>query len=211
LPQEEYELYRSSNNQLPFPLATTVVTRSHFVESLHTNSNNNNKVGLPKAPSPVVNLHWLSSAGSVTGIFPPLVLLMQKPRKLQIITFSLPEEEIDDESRGPRSSLISLPFPGHGATMETLGEGNLSFVSLRQGKKQNQPSSLTCFMMQRLQPQAIIQSLASASKFEEAIRAASKLSEADQNVLAEVVQDCHKRIWESKRDVDSLAETRDSC
>jgi hypothetical protein len=207
LSQEEYELYRSSNHHLPFPLATNVVTRSHFVDSIHTNSNT--KVGLPKAPSPVVNLHWLSSAGSVTGILPPLVLLMQKPRKLQIITFSSPEEERDDESKGPRSSLISLPFPGHGATMETLGEGNLSFVSLRRGKKQNQPSLLTCFMMQRLQPQAIIQSLASASKFEEAIRAASKLTEADQNVLAKVVQDCHKRIWESKRDVDSLAETRD--
>jgi hypothetical protein len=210
LSQQEYELYRSSNHHLPFPLATTVVTRSHFVESLlQTNSNNSAKViGLPKAPTPVVNLHWLGSAGPVTGILPPLVLLMQKPRKLQIITFFLPEEETEDGARGPRSSLISLPFPGHGATMETLGEGNLSFVSLRRGKKQNQPS-LTCFMMQRLQPQAIIQSLASASKFEEAIRAASKLSEADQNVLAEVVQDCHKRIWESKRDVDSLAETRD--
>ena len=208
LSQQEYELYRSSNHHLPFPLATTVVTRSHG--GLHINSNSSTKIiGVPEAPNPVVNLHWLGSAGPVTGTLPPLVLLMQKPRKLQIITFLLPEEETDDGSSGPRSSMISLPFPGHGATMETLGEGNLSFVSLRRGKKQDQPPSLTCFMMQRLQPQAIIQSLASASKFEEAIRAASKLSEADQNVLAEVVQDCHKRIWESKRDVDSLAETRD--
>jgi hypothetical protein len=211
LSQREYDLYRNVDPSTSPSLATTIVTRSHFIDCIQKSTGS-------AALSSVSNHHWLRPSGPGTrpsglgtpGTLPPLILLSRNPRKLQIITFGLPEAERDDGARGPNFSLTSLPFPGHGATMESIEEGNISFVSLRRDKTNMGAVLFKSFVMQRLQPQAIIQSLARASKFQEAIQAASILSEVDQNAVAKVVQDCHRRLWESKHDVTSLRETQDA-
>lgn len=191
LSTEEYEDYRTASDQeTPFPLATSVVSRAQFAKALGRRQDD--KVG---------NLHWLG--GETHGTLPPLVLLLRDARKLVVLTFSSSDES--DDGASPKSSLISLAFPGRGAALGDLGSGNLSFVSRRNGTK---GPMLKYFVMQQLQPVAIIQSLARESKFEEAIQAATKLSDHDQEALSEVMEDCRRQLWETRRDVDSLADTR---
>jgi hypothetical protein len=133
--------------------------------------------------------HWLKPNAendfSNQGL-PPLVLLLRNTGKLMVVTF-LFEDEHGRPIKDPKGSVLSLPFPGQGVTMGDLGSGNLMFVSQRRGTERN-TVTLKLFVMQQLEPTAIVESLAREHKYEEAISAAQKLDEMDQAALAEVVE-----------------------
>jgi hypothetical protein len=220
LSQLEYDLYRNTSHHMPFPLATTVVTRTHVAEILRRHSGHPKVCVTLPASCLVINLHWLSPSLSASkiGMLPPLILLMGSPkRQLYIVSFEI--QDSNDESgnrKGAKSSVTSLRLPARGASMETLDEGQVSFVSVgHQSKRKRQSAtnhdrSLSFFVMQRLQPLAIIESLARAGKHEEAIKAARTLSEAEQLEISELIHDCRRRLWERNGDVDSLANTADA-
>ena len=195
LKDHEYELFHNASHDTPFPLAHTIVTRTQFSEAL-------NSINVPdrNQGGQVGNLHWLAG---IDSMLPPLVLLLRASGVLAVVTFTLAKPE--DTDKPPRSHILQLQFNGKGAAMSDIGERGISFFSVRKGKLK---STLRYFLMKQLDPVAIVESLARESKFEEAIEAATKLEDIDQLTVSEIVEDCHKRIWESKRDVDSLAETR---
>jgi hypothetical protein len=192
--QEEYDLYQNADDQEPFPLVTCLATRSQFVDALQTIGTTKNKI--ERTSVDIGNLNWVSptEAQEMELDFPPLVLLLSELGKLAIVTLA------------ETTSVASVTFPGKGAAMKMCREGRLSLVSTRKGKS---GSSLKYFTMQQLQPLEIIQSLARDSKFEEAIQAASKLSDHDQAILSNVIESCHLQVWKTKRDVKSLAALRD--
>ena len=206
LTPQEYEQYRSSKNYMPFPLANIILNRSQFASILKNRSSRN-----LMEVSVVANIHWLAvAAPQCTGALPPLVVMLgKKTMMLNIITFFLHEGEQEGGLSSSNSTSTSLAFPGHGASIRNYGNEDLLFVSLRKSKKRKR-SNLEFFAMQRLQPQAIIQSLASAAKYEEAIQAACKLPETDRESLDGIVEECQRKLWEKKRDVDSLAQLRDA-
>jgi Secretory pathway protein Sec39 len=202
-PQGHQQQHHQQQQQesVSFPLATIIVSRSHFVNALHTLSSRS-----------VGNLQWCGSSGFGTeGSMPPLALLMDKLPKLVVLTFQLPPEDVVQES-GPllQSSLLSLSFPSHKAAMKSLDGSNLAFVTMQRGRSkfsQRYTNLLTYFVMEQLQPVSIVETLASESKYEEAIASASKLSAQEQTTLAAVVADCRRKLWETKHDVPSLEAT----
>ena len=218
LTQHEYEQYRdtrngSSNEQEQQPQTTTfhlvkcVVLRSQIGTALQK------AVRIPT----VRNLHWLESTGLGTdGTLPSIVFILSRSKKLVVVTFDLPEDNAPTRQiqEPPKSSMISVPFPVSGAAIESLEDNCLSFVSLRIGSSKNASPKTTTrlfkyFVMEQLQPVAIVKTLARESKFEEAIQSASKLSKYEQDELAEVVVSCHRHLWKTKGDIDSLVATND--
>jgi len=226
LTQHEYEQYSSSNVdvqgeseqqqqelQVPFHLVASIVDRSQVAAALQR--------GIKGSSSAIGNLHWLESVGLGTnGTLPSIVFVLSDSRKLAVVTFDLREDaddvtqqEREQETLKLKSSVISVPFPSFGAAVENFGDNSLSFVSLRIGRSKSAPHTSThCFkyfIMEQLQPVAIVETLARESKLEEAIESASKLSNYEQNELCEIVVGCHRRLWETKRDVKSLSATND--
>lgn len=208
LPLHEYEAYRNSMQALEdaqpvsFPLVEAIVPRNHFPGALQS-----------LATSSVGNHQWLGSGGfGSEGTMPPLALLMDGLRKLVLLTFVLPPEDAYDH--GPLdSSLLSLPFPTLGAAIENLDGTNLSFVTIQKGyskPSRRKARLLTHFVMDQLQPIAIVETLARDAKYEEAIESASKLSNHEQTALEDVVGLCRRKVWETKRDIRSLEATGDA-
>ena len=209
MPLHEYEQYQNATEEVPFPLATIIVSRSHFA------------ISLQKETRPTVsNLHWLGSSGFGTdSTMPSLVLLVHGSKTLVVATFFLPLENCFDDT-GVReeegdldASILSMTFPASGAAMKSADDSNLAFVSLRRGKikSSQQPTRIyTYFVMEQLQPIAIVETLARDGKYEQAIESAKKLSDYEQESLTDVVAHCHRRLWETERIVESLEATRDN-
>ncbi|KAG7356314.1 hypothetical protein IV203_001000 [Nitzschia inconspicua] len=207
MPLHEYEAYQNSiqegQNFVPFSLVTTMISRSHFPGILHDLDT-----------SSVANLQWMGSREFGTaGTLPPLALIMEKMRTLGLLTFTIQTKDDNDDDVSLEPSLLSLPFPSSGAAIKSSGGSNLSFVALHRGKSNasgRQTRLLTHFVMEQLQPIAIVESLARESKFKEAIESASKLSADDQTAVADVVAQCLRKLWETKRDMASLEATGDT-
>jgi len=216
LTRKEYERYSNTENdqhqtQLPFHLVKSVVLRSEVAATLQE---------LVTRPT-VGNFHWLkcSIGEGEVGILPPIVFILNHARILVIATFDLSEDDYINGTRRPckegphKTSVTPVIFPASGAVVGNL-EGNiLSFVSLLikgpRSPAQTSTHFLKYFVMEQLQPVAIIETLARESKYREAIKSSKKLSKYEQNVLTDVVACCRRRLWEIDRDVDSLKATHD--
>ena len=209
LTQQEFEQYRGMHSEgeqqeqppIDFHLVKCIMLRSQIMSALQKFS---------KIPA-VKNLHWMASTTRPEMVLPSLVFLLNNSKKLLVLSFDLPKDRHSDEPL--QSSIVSISFPVAGAAMESLAEDSLSFVSLRIGASKSAPTSvsqrLRYFVMEQLQPMAIVETLARESKFAEAIESASKLSKDEQEELAEVVVSCHRQLWESDKDSDSLIATND--
>ena len=190
LTPQEFTLHKTNNTTFP-PLTTCLVSRHQCPISIQ---------------GKVTNLDWLEVSHD---LLPPLVLLLSKDknnrkRKLAIATF-----QVQPDNPVPKSHILLIHFPTSvGAAMKSSQDHTIEFVAFSHKK---QGVVLKQFAMKQLEPVAIVESLAQSSemqKLEEAIQAASKLEDIDQLTVSETVEECHKRLWEFKRDVDSLAETR---
>jgi hypothetical protein len=208
MPLHEYEQYQNASQEDPSPLATNIVSRSHFATALQ------------KETHPTVsNLHWLGSSGFGTGsTMPSLVLLVHGSKTLAVATFILPLENNFDgagirEEGDLDASILSMTFPASGAAMKSADDSSLAFVSLQRGKLKSlqQPTRIfKYFVMEQLQPIAIVETLARDGKYEQAIESAKKLSNHEQESLTDVITQCHRRLWETERIVESLEATNDS-
>ena len=134
----------------------------------------------------------------------PTLILLSGNLALSLATFSFPAKQFD-QGLDVKVSIVSNSFPGSGAAIQSMG-GNISLVSKLVKREE---TILSNVFLRQLDPVAIVKSLANEMKYEEAIEASKSASIYDQEVLAEVILDCRRRLWESKRDVDSLAETLD--
>jgi hypothetical protein len=208
--QHEHGQYRETESeqdqtQLPFHLVKSVVFRSEVATALQKH--------LVIRPT-VGNFHWLGRIGvGEVEFLPPIVFILNHSRKLVIATFDLLKDDDitstqQTRKEGPlKTSVIPVPFPASGATISNLEDNSLSFVSWQiRG-----PTShfLKFFVLKKLQPMAIIETLARESKHREAIQSAKKLPEYEQNALAAVIKNCYKNMWEIERDVDSLKAIND--
>lgn len=202
VPMHEYEQYLR-HEQETFPLVTSMVGRAHFARDLGR-----------RGMILVGNFHWVGSVGFGTnGTMPSLVLLLLETPILVVATFPLTVSEGSEmhETEASSSAMISLPFPGKGAAMQSLKDSDVAFAAIRRRGKKPYANSLKYFAMEQLQPMAIVEALARESKYEEAIQSARQLSDYEQNALSEVIARCHRRLWETKRDVDSLQETQSAA
>ena len=212
----EYGQYRDTESeqdktQLPFHLVKSVVLRNEVATALQKH---------PMIRPTVGNFHWLGRIG-VGGVefLPPIVFILNHSRKLVIATFNfLEDDDITNTQQtlkeGPlKTSVIHVSFPASGAAISNLEDNSLSFVSwqIRGPASIAQTSAyfLKFFVLKKLQPMAIVETLARESKHREAIQSAKKLSEYEQNALAAVIKNCYKNMWEIERDVDSLKAIND--
>ena len=224
LSQHEYDMYRNANDQTPFPLATTVVKRKEFTKRLRLRSSPTKgftrNVPISPCSNAVTNLHWLEDPvkSSKAHTLPPLALLMgASQRELYIASFCIQDnrDSSNQKDGSDEAFVTTLAFPGNGAAIESLVDGQFGFLAVaQQNRKSKQlvPGGSSClkfFVMQQLQPLAIIESLARAGKYKEAIEAAGKLSDSDQNEISALVHECFKQLWEKYRDVACLAKTND--
>eukprot|EP00934_Nitzschia_sp_Nitz4_P008152 Nitzschia sp. Nitz4//scaffold3_size479765//460000//466728//NITZ4_000193-RA/size479765-augustus-gene-1.589-mRNA-1//1//CDS//3329551037//8142//frame0 len=192
LTQEELPRFRAaveSRGEQPFPLLHIVASRTEIAQAL-------------SAPGrSILAFQWLAGIASEGSDCAPFVLFRDPP-ELAIVSLSL---DTDSPNSGYRADVVSMPFSTEGTTLGDLGNGNISFVmkSTKGGS-----SVLKLRVMQQLQPTDIVESLANECKYEEAVVAARKLDDLDQASLADILEQCHRRIWETKQELESLAETK---
>jgi len=205
----EYKQYRGEYNdseqkptEMNFNLVGCLVLRNQVGTALKK------LVSIPA----VTNLQWLES---INQDIPSLAFFLNYSKILTVVSFdSSDQNKPEGHSQEPlKLSITSVPFPVAGTAMESHKKNSISFVSLRKGRMKSSAETTTHLLkyviMEQLQPVAIVETLARESKYEEAINSAKNLSKQEQNKLDSVVNDCHRKLWENKRNVDSLIATND--
>ena len=213
LTQLEYDQYRNNDrdenqNRLPLQFVKRIVLRTEVAIAL-------NKV---KVRPSVGNIHWLENSDGTLECLPPLVCILNNSRILAITKFDLSDENVTVKTTQKGKELYKLSvtpsiFPAAGAAIGNLEDNTLSFVTYttKNSKPSTQKSkkTLNYFVMEKMQPVAIIETLARESKYREAIQSAENLPEYERNTLAEVVTNCYRKLWETDWDIDSLKATND--
>eukprot|EP00980_Cylindrotheca_fusiformis_P028121 scaffold22581_cov123-Cylindrotheca_fusiformis.AAC.18 len=181
--QEEYDQHQNADDQEPFPLVACLATRGQFVDLFKDEaaiSSGQNDY------AQIRNLIWMNpTATPEAGLsFPPLVFILDQHQRVAVVTFA---ETI---------SVSSFLFPGMGGTtLKSCKNGVFHFVSRRRGKR---GPCFNHFTMQQLEPVKIVESFAMDNKNEEAILAASKLSDHHQAMLSKTIENCHLQVWRRK-------------
>ena len=130
---------------------------------------------------PVVDANWMPSEGLVaTSLIGTLQILNVDESK---VTSNI---GIPTTSRG---SKIFGTYPDHVSILMKRGKG------------------LSLCAIQKLDPITIIQRLAQAGKFKEAI--AASLGVHNNLAISDVVEECHKKLWEADHAVENLANVTD--
>jgi hypothetical protein len=184
LSEEEFDtLHPSADPDAVVPMVKTTVDRSQSMRRLSPSA---------MMPAKALSIQWLNSTVSKQlRDDPMLAVLTEKPSKLFLLSAA------DAQNEG---LLASVPFTSsQGGTIACRNDGRLFFLTLG-----GEGDMLSICTMDEQEPRDIVESLARASKFKEVIAAAKRLSQAEQESLGDVVEQCKKNMWESSRDFDSL-------